>query len=70
MPSTGRFLYILGLILMALCIADAALVRFARIDLTGYPYTPLILGGIGIILVNVSRFMRSSRGDDAEDSSS
>ena len=54
---TGRILYIVGLIFMLLCIADAMLARFARIDLTGYPYTPVILGGIGIILINVARFM-------------
>jgi hypothetical protein len=66
MPSTGQFVYILGLILMALCIADAALVRFAKFDLTGYAYTPIILGGIGIVLVNASRFLQRSPAAEEE----
>lgn len=66
MPSAGQFMYILGLILMVLCIADAALVRFAKIDLTGYPYTPIVLGGIGIVLVNASRLLRRSPAEDEE----
>jgi len=64
MPSTGRLLYVMGLILMLLCILDVALQRFAKIDLTGKPYTPIVLGGAGIILMNVSRFFASSANDE------
>jgi len=60
-------LYILGLLLMILCMVDAALVRFAKIDLTGYPYTPIVLGGIGIILVNVARYFPSPADEAAEE---
>lgn len=62
--STGRILYVLGLLFMLLCIADAMLARFARIDLTGYQYTPVILGGIGIILINVARFLPKPTADE------
>lgn len=65
MPSTGRILYVLGLFFMLLCIIDALLVRFARIDLTGYPYTPMVLGGIGIVLVNIARFLPARAEQDA-----
>ena len=66
MPSTGRLLYAMGLILMLLCIIDVALLRFAKIDLTGYPHTPIILGGFGIILLNVSRFFPRTAADDED----
>lgn len=67
MPSTGRILYAMGLILMLLCIIDVALLRFAKIDLTGQPYTPIVLGGIGIILLNVSRFFARPTDDEEEE---
>ncbi len=57
MLSTGRVLYNLGLTLMVLCIIDVALLRFAKIDLTQSRYSSLVLGGGGIILLNVARFM-------------
>jgi hypothetical protein len=53
----ARFLYALGMILMLLAIADVALVRFAKIDVTGYRYSSAILGITGIVLVNIARFM-------------
>jgi hypothetical protein len=64
MPSIGRILYVLGFLFMLLCITDALLVRYAKIDLTGYPYTPMVLGGIGIILVNVARLLPASNDDE------
>lgn len=67
MPRTGRILYVMGLILMLLCIIDVALQRFAKIDLTGKTYTPIILGGTGIILMNVSRFFPRAPNDDEEE---
>lgn len=66
MPSTGRILYVIGLLLMLLCIIDVALLRFARIDLTGYQYTSIILGGGGILFLNVARFFPRPT-DDEED---
>lgn len=66
MPSLGRILYVLGFFSMLLCIADALLVRFAKVDLTGYPYTPMVLGGIGMVLVNVARFMPASSTQEPE----
>ena len=56
-PQTARFLYVLGMILMLLGIADVALQRFGKIDLTGTRWSALVLGGTGIVLVNISRFV-------------
>lgn len=67
MPSTGRLLYVMGLLLMLLCILDVALQRFAKIDLTGQTYTPIVLGGLGIILMNVSRFFPRPTDDDEDE---
>ena len=61
----GRILYVLGFFFMLLCITDALLVRYAKIDLTGYPYTPMVLGGIGIVLVNIARFLPARKDDDS-----
>jgi uncharacterized membrane protein len=56
-PGTARIVYIVGLVLMVLCIVEVALVRFARIDLTGVRWSPIALGGTGIILMQIARFM-------------
>lgn len=58
MPTgTARIFYILGLVLMALCIIDVLLVRVAKVDLTGVRWSPIALGGTGIILMQIARFM-------------
>jgi hypothetical protein len=65
--TIGRLLYVLGLILMFLCVIDVALMRFADIDLTGSRYTSIVLGGGGIILLNVARFMPGPVVNDDEE---
>lgn len=72
MPTgTARMLYLLGIVLMLLCIADVLLAKFARINVTGVPWSPIALGGMGIILMQVARFMnmtsRSRSDADEED---
>ena len=58
MPTgTARILYLLGIVLMLLCIGDVLLVKYARINLTGVTWSPIALGGTGIILMQVARFM-------------
>ena len=59
--TTARVLYWLGIVCMLLCIADALLLRFARIDVTGFAATPLVLGGLGIVLMQVSRFWPAAK---------
>lgn len=61
MPTgTARILYILGIVLMLLCITDVLLLKFAKINLTGVTWSPIALGGTGIILMQVARFMSLS----------
>jgi hypothetical protein len=74
MPTgTARILYILGLVLMLLAITDVLLARFARINVTNVTWSPIALGGTGIILMQVARFMsmtgRSQTDDDGQDAS-
>lgn len=70
MPTgTARIFYILGIVLMLLAITDVLLARFARINVTGVTWSPIALGGTGIILMQVARFMSlttRSRSDDDE----
>ncbi|WP_254512517.1 hypothetical protein [Anatilimnocola floriformis] len=58
--QTARFLYVLGIILMLLGIADVALNKIWGIDLTGTRWSAMILGGTGIVLMNVARYMPQS----------
>jgi hypothetical protein len=52
-----RALYWLGVALMLIALADALLVRLARIDLTGSTALPLGLGLAGIVLMWLSRML-------------
>jgi len=56
-PGVARVLYWLGVVLMLLSIADVVLVRFFRIDITGVAWSTLALGCVGIVLMQVSRFV-------------
>ncbi|QDU30873.1 hypothetical protein ETAA8_60220 [Anatilimnocola aggregata] len=66
-PSVIRGIYWLGVVLMLLAIADSLLFRFARIDLTGVRWGSLALGGVGIVLMQVSRFIYVAPEPEPED---
>jgi hypothetical protein len=51
--GVSRALYWLGVLLMILAIVDALLPRVAHIDLTGKYWSPLVFGGIGILLMRL-----------------
>jgi hypothetical protein len=55
--AVNRALYWLGVVLMLIGLADAALARFANFDLTGKSWTPLAFGLAGIVLMWVSRLL-------------
>lgn len=61
-----RIVYGLGVFCMLLCIADALLFRFARINVTGLTWTPILLGGLGIVLMQVSRFVPAPPQDQGD----
>lgn len=55
-----RAIYVTGVVLALLGITDVLLTRFANIDVTGYQATAYILGGVGIVLMQISRFIKPS----------
>jgi hypothetical protein len=58
MPAAAyRSLYWLGVLLMLIGLADAALARFANFDLTGKSWSPLAFGLAGIVLMWISRLL-------------
>lgn len=68
MPTgTARIFYLLGLGLMIVCIIDVLLVRFAKIDLTGVRWSPIALGGTGIVLMQLARFLNRATPHPTED---
>ena len=52
-----RSVYGLGVLLMLIGLADAALARFANFDLTGKNWSPLAFGIAGIVLMWISRLL-------------
>jgi hypothetical protein len=54
--TVARGIYWLGVVFMLAGLADALLARFANFDLTGQNWSPLVLGGIGIVLMQVGRW--------------
>ena len=69
MPTgTARIVYLFGIVLMLLCITDVLLVKYAGKNLTGVTWSPIALGGTGIILMQVARFMNmNARSQPADD---
>jgi hypothetical protein len=53
--SAARGLYWFGVLLMLFGVADALLSRLANIDLTGVTWSPIVAGGLGIVLTWVAR---------------
>ena len=63
--TIARVCYWLGVLLILFAVADSVLFWAWRINLTGVQWSPLVAGGVGILLMNLARMaFRPANGND------